>query len=176
MSALTSSIASRWSAVSVDGNAPRTRAASGVVAGRRARPAAALGVEVDELAGQLLSGAAGAGLERLPALPAELGQRRVAAARADVAGDLRELVDREEDAVGARVLELEVVAGDTADGLRVEAAEARQPVVLVDDDVARAQVGERRSAPRRRRPASWPAVRSARRLPSAGSRSTRRAV
>ena len=137
-------MASRWSAVSVHGNrASNSRSQSESSGVGVAGPAAALGVEVDELAGELLRGAAGAGLERLPALPAELGQRRVAAARADVAGDLRELVDREEDAVGAGVLELEVVAGDAADGLRVEAPEAGQPVVLVDDDVARAQVGER---------------------------------
>ena len=49
-------------------------------------------------------------------------------------------------------LELEVVAGDAGDGLGVEAGEARDAVVLVDDDVARAQVGERaqRAAPARR--------------------------
>ena len=38
---------------------------------------------------------------------------------------------------------IEVVAGDAGDGLGVEAGEAREAVVLVDDDVARAQVGER---------------------------------
>jgi hypothetical protein len=67
----------------------------------------------------------------------------VAAARADVAADLRELVDRHEDAVGAGELELEVVARDAADGLRLEARELGEAVVLVDDDVAGAQVGER---------------------------------
>ena len=74
------------------------------------------------------------------------------AAGADVARDLRQLVDGHEDAVGAGVLELEVVAGDAGDGLGVEAGEARDAVVLVDDDVARAQVGERAqgAAPARR--------------------------
>ena len=67
----------------------------------------------------------------------------MAAPGADVARDLRELVDGHEDPVGAGELELEVVAGDAADGLGVEAREAREAVVLVDDDVARAQVGER---------------------------------
>src|SRR4051794_11452204 len=105
--------------------------------------AAALGVEVEQLAGELLGGAAGARLHRLPRLAAQLAQRRVAAARADVAADLRELVDRHEDAVGARELELEVVARDAADGLRVEAGELSEAVILVDDDVAGAQVGER---------------------------------
>ena len=66
----------------------------------------------------------------------------MAAARADVAADLRELVDRHEDAVGAGELELEVVARDAADGLRVEARELGEAVVLVDDDVAGAEVGE----------------------------------
>src|SRR4051794_18758482 len=64
------------------------------------------------------------------------------AAGADVARDLRELVDRHEDLVRALELEVQVVAGDAGDGLGVEAGEARQPVVLVDDDVAGAQVGE----------------------------------
>ena len=105
--------------------------------------AAALGVEVEQLAGQLHRGAAGARLDRLPALAAELGERRVRAARADVAADLRELVDRHEDLVRAGELEVEVVAGDAGDGLRVEAGEAGEAVVLVDDDVAGPQVGER---------------------------------
>src|SRR3954470_17241963 len=111
--------------------------------------AAALGVEVEQLAGELLGGAAGARLHGLPRLAAELAQRRVAAAGADVAADLRELVDRHEDAVGAGELQLEVVARDAADGLRLEAGELGEAVVLVDDDVAGPQVGERpqRAAP-----------------------------
>ncbi len=40
------------------------------------------------------------------------------------------------------VLEIEIVARDAGDGLRLEAREARDAVVLVDDDVAGAQVGE----------------------------------
>ena len=115
----------------------------GVGREREAAPAAALGVEVEQLAGELLGGAAGARLHRLPARAAELGERRVLAAGADVARDLRELVDRHEDAVGALELEVEVVARDAGDGLGVEAGEAREAVVLVDDDVAGAEVGER---------------------------------
>ena len=107
---------------------------------------AALGVEVDQLARQLLRRAAGAGLHRLPALAAELRQRRMRAAGADVAADLRELVDGHEDVVRARELEVEVVAGDVRDRLGLEAGEAGEAVVLVDDDVARAQVGERAQA------------------------------
>ena len=64
------------------------------------------------------------------------------AAGADVAADLRELVDGHEDAVRARVLEVQIVARDSRHGLGVEPGEARDPMVLVDDDVAGAQVGE----------------------------------
>src|SRR3954454_8815388 len=115
----------------------------GVLGERVAVAAAALGVEVEQLAGELLGGAARARLHRLPRLAAELAQRRVAAAGADVAADLRELVDRHEDAVGAGELQLEVVARDAADGLRLEAGELGEAVVLVDDDVAGPEVRER---------------------------------
>ena len=72
------------------------------------------------------------------------------AAGADVAADLGELVDGHEDAVVPRVLEVQVVARDRRDRLGVEAGEAGDAVVLVDDDVAGAQVGEDAQAPRRR--------------------------
>ena len=78
------------------------------------------------------------------------------AAGADVAGDLGELVDRQEDLVRARELEVEVVARDAGDRLRVEAREARDAVVLVDDDVAGAQVGERAQRARGARPRPAP--------------------
>src|SRR3954453_15599112 len=73
------------------------------------------------------------------------------AAGADVARDLRELVDRHEDLVRALELEVEIVARDAGYGLGVEAGEAREPVVLVDDDVAGAEVGE---APEQAAPAA----------------------
>ena len=104
--------------------------------------ALALGVEVEQLARQLLGGAPGAGLDRLPAGAAELGQRRVRAAGADVAADLGQLVDGHEHPVRARVLQVEVVARDVGHGLGVKAGEAGDAVVLVDHDVAGAQVGE----------------------------------
>ena len=109
---------------------------------RVAAAALALGVEVEQLAGQLLRGAAGARLDLVPARAAELGERRRAAVGAQVAADLRQLVDRHEDLVVALELEVQVVAGDAGDGLGVEAREARDAVVLVDDVVAGAQVGE----------------------------------
>ena len=118
---------------------------------RVAAAAAALGVQVEQLAGQLAGRAPRAGLHRLPRLAAELGQRRRRAAGADVAADLGELVDRHVDLVVAGELEVEVVARDAGHGLGVEAGEARDAVVLVDDEVAAAQVGERaqRAAARR---------------------------
>lgn len=64
------------------------------------------------------------------------------AAGSDVSRDLRELLDRHEDLVRAGELELEVVPGHLGDRLGLEAREAREAVILVDDDVPRAQVGE----------------------------------
>ena len=144
MSPLTSSIASRWSGVSVNGKrSSNSRCQS--PSGPKAWPlrAAALGVQLEQLPGQLLGGPAGARLERVPAVPAELAQRRMGAAGADVAGDLGELVGGDEDAVVALVFEVQVVARDARHGARLEAGEAGDAVVLVDDDVARAQLGER---------------------------------
>ena len=105
--------------------------------GREAVPAArlALGVEVEQLAGHLAGGAARPRLHLLPALAAERGELGMLAA-ADVAADLRQLVGRDEDLVAAAVLELEVVAGDAGDRPGVEAGEAGDAVVLVDDVVA----------------------------------------
>ena len=113
----------------------------------------ALGVQLEQLPGQLLGGPPGARLDRVPACAAELAQGRVGAAGADVAGDLGELVGGDEDAVVALVFEVQVVARDARHGARLEAGEAGDAVVLVDDDVARAQLGERaQGAPRRERP------------------------
>ena len=125
--------------------------------------ALALGVEVEQLAGELLRGLAGPALDRLPAAAAELGERRVGSAAADVAADLGQLVDGHEDLVRARVLEVEVVAGDVGDRLGVKAGEAGDAVVLVDDDVAGAQVGEgpQHAAPARAPAATGRALRAA---------------
>src|SRR3954452_23812460 len=104
--------------------------------------ALALGVEVDELAGERLGGAASAELLLFPLLATEGGELRVARVGADVAADLVELGAGDADAVAVAVLELQVVARDAADGLRLEAEEARDAVVLVHDRVAGAQLGE----------------------------------
>ncbi len=104
--------------------------------------ALALGVEVDQLAGQRLGRAAGAQLLLLPLLAAELGQRRVAGVGAHVAADLVELVRGHEHPVAVAELELQVVARDAADGLGLEAREQADAVVLVHHRRAGAQVGE----------------------------------
>ena len=114
----------------------------GVVREGVAGAALALGVERDQLAGERLGGAPGAQLLLLPLLAAELGELRVAGVGADVTADLVELVARDEDAVAVAELELEVVAGDAADRLGLEAREQGHAVVLVDDRGARSQVGE----------------------------------
>src|SRR4051794_6979612 len=121
----------------------------GVLGEAVAVAAAALGVEVEQLARELLGGAPRARLHRLPRLAAELAQRRVAAAGADVAADLRGLVDRHEDAGGAGEPQLQVGARGAAGGLRVGGGGLGGAVVLVDDVVAGPQVGERpeRAAP-----------------------------
>src|SRR5207244_4804851 len=111
---------------------------------REAGAALALGVEVDELAGERLRRAARAHLLLLPLLAAELRQLRVARVGADVPAQLVQLVAGDEDAVAVAVLELEVVARDAGHRLRLEAEEARDAVVLVHDRVAGAQLGAAR--------------------------------
>ena len=121
---------------------------------------AALCVQAEQLAGELLRGAAGARLHRLPARAAELGQRRVLAAGAHVARDLGELIGGHEHAVIALVFEVQVVARDLRHGARLKAREARHAVVLVHDDVPGAQLAEgaQRAAPRARAPAARAAL------------------
>ena len=119
---------------------------------------APLGVEVEQLAGQRAGGPARPRLHVLPALAAQRRERRLAAG-ADVAAQLGELVGGDVDAVLALVFEVEVVAGDAADLAGLEAGEAGDAVVLVDDVVADPQVAEgeapaaaaRARAPRRAR-------------------------
>ena len=144
MSALTASIASSWSAVSRNGNERSSRSCHSP-SGEKLMPAAglALRVEVDELAGAVSRAERRAfAFICAPALAAELRELGVLAA-AHVAGDLGELLGRDEDLVAVAVLELEVVAGDPGDRAGVEAGEAGDAVVLVDDVLAGGQVAER---------------------------------
>ena len=102
-----------------------------------------LRVQRDQLAGQLLHRLACARLEQLPRLAAELRQRGRLRVGADVARHLAELLVRDVQAVVAAEREQEVVARDAGDFLRLEAEELADAVILVDDVVAGAQVGER---------------------------------
>ena len=115
----------------------------GVGLERMAAATPTLGVQAQQLSRQLLRGAAGARLHRLPARASELGQRRVLTARPDIARDLRELLGGDEHAVVALIFEVEVVARDVRDRARLKAGEPRDAVILMHDDVARAQLGER---------------------------------
>ena len=99
-------------------------------------------VQGEQLAGQLAHRRARAALEVLPRLAAELRERGRGRVGADVAADLRELLVRDVQAVLALEGEVQVVARDARDLLRLEAEELPDAVVLVDDVVARAQVGE----------------------------------
>ena len=109
---------------------------------RLPRRLAALGVEREELAGELPHRRARAALEVLPGLAAELRERRRLRVGADVARDLRDLLVRDVEPVLALEGEEEVVARDAGDVLRLEAEETPDAVILVDDVVADAEVGE----------------------------------
>src|SRR5262249_32342578 len=93
----------------------------------------ALRVELDQVSRELADGLPRARLERLPPLPAELRERRRRGVRADVAGDLAELLVRDVEPVLAAEGEQEVVARDPGDGVRLEAEQPPDAVVLVDD-------------------------------------------
>ena len=103
----------------------------------------ALRVEADQLRRELAHRLAGARLQVRPRLAAELGERRRAGVGADVLRDLAELLVRDVEPILAAEADEEVVARDAGDLLRLEAEQLPDPVILVDDEVAGAQVGER---------------------------------
>ena len=143
-SSFTASIARSWSSVSRYGNSASSRSSQSLLeVVRDARRLLALRVEREQLAGELAHRLARAVLEVLPRLAAELRQRRRLRVGADVARDLADLLVRDVQAVLAAEGEQEVVARDAGDRLRLEAEQLPDAVVLVDDVVARAQVGER---------------------------------
>src|SRR5205823_10891987 len=107
----------------------------------------ALRVELDQVAGELADGLARPRLERLPGLAAELRERGRRGVGADVSRDLAELLVRDVEAVLAAEGEQEVVACDAGDGVRLEPEQTADPVILVHDVVARAEVGERLQRP-----------------------------
>ena len=102
----------------------------------------ALRVQVEQLAGQLLRRPPCPRLDRVPACAAELRKRRMGAAGADVAADLRQLIDRHEHPVGPRVFQIQVVPRDPGDSLGVEPCKPRDPVILVNDDIPGPQIGK----------------------------------
>jgi hypothetical protein len=102
----------------------------------------ALGIERDELARQLARAGAGACLDELPGLAAELRQRGRVAVRPHITRHFPDLLVRDVEAVVAAEGEEEIVARDPGDGSRLETEQVADPVILVDDKVARAQVGE----------------------------------
>ena len=101
------------------------------------------GVEREELARELTDGMFGPGLEKRPRLAAELRERRGLRFGSDVARHLADLLVRHVEPVVAAKAEEEVVARDARNLLRLEAEELADSVVLVDDEIAAAQVGER---------------------------------
>src|SRR5207244_1611343 len=100
-------------------------------------------IQGEQLAGELAYGLTRARLEVLPRLTAELRKRGRACVGTDVARDLADLLVRHVQAVIAAEGEEQVVARHTGDGLRLEAEQLADAVVLRNDVVARAQVGER---------------------------------
>ena len=94
-------------------------------------------VQRDELAGQLAHGGAGAGLEAIPGLAAQPGERGGRPVGADVPADLVELVARHPEPVRPREGQGQVVAGHPGDGAGLEAQQPADAVVLVHDVVAR---------------------------------------
>ena len=116
-----------------------------------ARRLLAARVEREQLARQLAQARARAALQVLPRLAAELRERRRTRVGADVLRDLADLLVRDVEPVVAAEAEEEVVARDLGDRLRLEAEQLPDPVILVDDEVAGAQVGEalQRAAGRR---------------------------
>ena len=109
---------------------------------RDSRRVLAARVELEELAGELANRGARAALELVPRLASELGQGRRLRVGADVARDLADLLVRDVEAVFAAERELEVVARDAGDLARLEAEQLADAVVLVDDVVSGAELGE----------------------------------
>jgi hypothetical protein len=109
---------------------------------REARRLLAACVEREKLAGELADGLPRAALEVRPRLAAELRERGRVRVGADVAADLRQLLVRDVEAVLAAERQVEVVARDARDRLRLEREQLPDAVVLVHDVVAGTEVGE----------------------------------
>ena len=101
-----------------------------------------LGVEAQELLGHVAHGLLDAGLRLLPGPAAEPVDRRARALRARVLLDAVEALDRDLELVARLVAEDHELARGAADLERLEAEEAADAVLLVDDEVARLEVAE----------------------------------
>ena len=112
-----------------------------------ARGVLPLRVETEQVAGELADTLPRTRLDPVPGLAAELRERGRSRVGADVAGDLADLLVRDVEPVVAAKAEKEVVARDAGDGLRLEAEQVADAVVLVHDVVARPQVCERLERP-----------------------------
>ena len=147
MSALTSSMAVRWSGVGSNGKDSSSSRCHGVSAAK-AWPGRvhALLVEHDQLLGDLGHRRAHLGLGLLPLAAAHAAEgRRLAAG---VVAHRVDLVGRHVELVVAAVLEQQVVALDAADGPLDHAAVAGDAVLVVHDVVARLEVVEEARPPR----------------------------
>ena len=109
--------------------------------------ALALGVERDQLAGELAYRLTGASLEILPGLAAEFREGRCLCVGADVARELAELLVRHVEPVVSPEREEEIVARDVGDRLRLEAEQLADAVILVDDVIPDSEVCERGEGP-----------------------------
>ena len=110
---------------------------------RQARRLLPLRVEREQLAGELAHRLPRTVLEVVPRLAAELRERGRGVVGADVARHLAELLVRDVEPVVAAEAEEEVVARDARDLLRLEAEQLPDAVVLVDDEIAAAEIRER---------------------------------
>ena len=101
-----------------------------------------LRVERDQLTGELVCARTGPTLEQLPRLATELRECRRMAVRTHVPRDLADLFVGDVEAIVAPEGEKEIVARDSGDRLRLEPEQLADPVILVNDMVARTEVGE----------------------------------
>ena len=114
-----------------------------------------LGVEREQLAGQLANGFTGAALEVLPGLASELRERGRLRVGPDVSRELAELLVGDVEPVVAAERQEEIVAGDAGDLFRLEAEELAHAVILVDDVVADTKIGECRERTPEPRVRAW---------------------
>ena len=102
------------------------------------------GVELDELGGHILGGFSGLGLGLLPGLAAHFVELDggILAAVADILGNQIKLGGGDEEHIGARVGDLDIILDRTVDLHLLHADEAADAVVVVDHQIAGDQVGE----------------------------------